>query len=121
MKNIFACAIVAFIVTACGASQDYRSDSESFQVRQDLQAAGSVTLAFQQAFLYRSITIGSPQTSRCQSIATDYSKTSGTEVVKESLKIGYEAPEKHCAKRNFAKQCETHQYVYTFTCQFQTK
>ncbi|MCX6129650.1 MAG: hypothetical protein NTX25_11370 [Proteobacteria bacterium] len=121
MKKLLLFLAMTSILLGCGDQINRQHDSESYRVRTDLNAAGRVSLSFEQVFLYRDISVGQSQSIRCKEFGKDYEKNSGIAINTEQFKLSFEPPTKHCARRNFAKQCETYQFVFTFICNFETK
>ncbi len=118
MTKSFASLCLGLALVGCGDQKDFIKDSDSYQVRNELNVTGNIILSFEQVSLYRSITIGATEADRCRAIAQDFSMSQGINLNVASLKLSYEEPSKHCARRNAFKQCETNQYIYTFSCQF---
>lgn len=121
MKGTFLIVVLALLSNACGAREDYLKDSGEYQIRNDLAVSGELILSFQQVFLFRSISIGATQSSACESFANDHKLKSGVEVIPGTLKLTYDEPARHCARRNALKQCESYQYVYTFKCNYKVQ
>lgn len=107
------------LANGCGRNEHSLKDSGEYQVRNDLAVADALVLSYQQVFLFRSISVGESQSSTCDLYAKDYQAKAGVTVLPNSLKVTFDEPVRHCASRNAIKQCETHQYVYTFYCRYQ--
>lgn len=121
MKLRFFVLILASFASACGSDKDFLKDQDTYEVRSDIGLAGTVTLSFQQVFLYRSISIDESQSSACVRHAADYEAKAEVKLISESLQLSYDQPSKHCARRNTFKQCETYQYIYTFHCRYKAQ
>jgi hypothetical protein len=119
MKFRFFVLALAVMANACGSNEDFLKNQGGYETQADLAVAGTVTLSFKQTYLYRSITIGTDQSSTCEASAKDYETKSGIALIPESLNMAYDEPGRHCARRNAFRQCETYQYVYTFHCRYQ--
>jgi hypothetical protein len=112
---------LSFVLVACGSSENFLNDSDSYTVQESLDVGGNIVFSFQQVYLFRAIAIDASQTSACAAFAKDHEAKSGVAVIPDSLKLTYEEPVKRCARRNAFKQCETHQYIYTFHCRYQVQ
>ena len=123
MKTFIKVLLTALFFTACGSQHDFKHSSDSYQVNQNqnLDAAGKVTLSFEQVSLSKNLAVTEAFTKKCAAFAADYTKASGVEVAPDSLHVTFSEPSKHCARRNAARQCETHQFIYNFSCEYQTK
>jgi hypothetical protein len=121
MKSALIILALALLGNACGARDDYLKDSNEYVIRNDLAFNGGLVFSFQQVFLFRSISIDASQSSACQAFAKDHESKSGTAVIPDTLKITYDEPGRHCARRNAFKQCESYQYVYTFHCNYKVQ
>jgi hypothetical protein len=121
MKSAFIIFALALLGNACGAREDYLKDSNDYQIRNDLAVNGELVFSFQQVFLFRSISIDASQSSACQSFAKDHESKAGAVVIPGTLKITFDEPQRHCARRNVFKQCESYQYVYTFHCNYKVQ
>jgi hypothetical protein len=119
MKRLFLLIALSFAFVACGSSENFLQNSESYTVQESLDVAGTINFSFQRVYLYRSISIDASLSSACASFAKDHEAKTGVAVLADSLKLSYEEPVKRCARRNAFNQCETHQYIYTFQCRYQ--
>jgi hypothetical protein len=121
MKSRFFILALTVLANACGSSSSFVRDDSPYAVEQRLGIDGAVVLSYTHAYLYRAIAIDGSQAATCATYARDYGARAGVKLIQESLELTYDAPGRHCARRNAFKQCETYQYIYTFHCQYRVE